>query len=154
MVEKKQKRIAGSSLMLALKEGCWPGNKGCSRLEKGQGGDEVGLIRKALDLEYKTSGSHGKILSQTHECTVLSWMDMPATFEEDWLSHSPAPKKQNCDVLLLLPQFSHHIGLPWWLSGNESACQCRRHRFDPRSGKIPHAAEQLSPFTTTIEPVL
>ena len=21
--------------------------------------------------------------------------------------------------------------LPWWLSGKESACQCRRHRFDP-----------------------
>lgn len=49
--------------MLALKERHQPGNKGCSRLEKEQGGDEVGLIRKALDLEYKTSGSHGKILS-------------------------------------------------------------------------------------------
>ena len=22
-------------------------------------------------------------------------------------------------------------GLPWWLSGKQSACQCRRHRFDP-----------------------
>ena len=21
-------------------------------------------------------------------------------------------------------------GLPWWLSGKESTCQCRRHRFD------------------------
>ena len=30
---------------------------------------------------------------------------------------------------------------PWWLSGKESACQCRRHGFDPWSGKIPHAAE-------------
>ena len=30
--------------------------------------------------------------------------------------------------------------LPWWLSGTESACQCRRHRicgFDPWVGKIP-----------------
>ena len=44
-------------------------------------------------------------------------------------------------------------GLPWWLSGEESTCQCRRHRFDPWSGKIPHAMEQLSPCTT-IEPVL
>ena len=26
--------------------------------------------------------------------------------------------------------------------------------FDPWSGKIPHAAEQLSPCTTTTEPVL
>ena len=24
-----------------------------------------------------------------------------------------------------------------WLSGKESACQCRRHRFNPRGGKIP-----------------
>ena len=23
------------------------------------------------------------------------------------------------------------LGLPWWLSGKESACQCRRHMFDP-----------------------
>ena len=22
-------------------------------------------------------------------------------------------------------------GLPWWLSGKESACQCRRHGYDP-----------------------
>ena len=46
------------------------------------------------------------------------------------------------------------VRLPWWLSGKESAYQCRRHRFDPRSGKIPHAKEQLSPSATTIEPVL
>ena len=36
----------------------------------------------------------------------------------------------------------------------KTACQCRRHGFDPWSGKIPHAAEQLSPCATTIEPVL
>ena len=35
-------------------------------------------------------------------------------------------------------------GLPWWLSGKESACQCRKHKFDPWSGKIPHASEQVS----------
>ena len=28
-------------------------------------------------------------------------------------------------------------GLPWWLSGKESACHCRRCRFDPWVGKIP-----------------
>ena len=44
-------------------------------------------------------------------------------------------------------------GLTWWRSGWESACQCRGHRFDPWSGKIPHAAEQLSPCATTTEPV-
>ena len=37
------------------------------------------------------------------------------------------------------------LGLPWWRSGWESACQCRGHGFEPWSGKIPHAVEQLSP---------
>ena len=23
------------------------------------------------------------------------------------------------------------LGLPWWLSGKESACQCKRYGFDP-----------------------
>ena len=42
-------------------------------------------------------------------------------------------------------------GLPWWHSGWESACQQRGLRFEPWSGKIPHAAEQLGPVTTTTE---
>ena len=36
------------------------------------------------------------------------------------------------------------VGLPWWLSGEESACQFRRHRFDPWSERIPHAPQLLS----------
>ena len=30
-----------------------------------------------------------------------------------------------------------NFGLPWWLSGEESACQCKRCGFDPWIGKIP-----------------
>ena len=45
------------------------------------------------------------------------------------------------------------LSLPWWLSGKESV-QCRRRGFNPSSGKIPRASEQLSPSTTTTEPVL
>ena len=45
-----------------------------------------------------------------------------------------------------------HLGLPWWLSGWESACQCRGHGFEPWSGKIPHAVEQLGPWATITEP--
>ena len=47
--------------------------------------------------------------------------------------------------------FKRTLGLPWWLSGKESICQCRRHGFDPLSGKIPHAWEQLSPWVATVE---
>ena len=43
-------------------------------------------------------------------------------------------------------------GLPWWCSSWEYACQCRGHRFEPWSGKIPHATEQLGPWATTTEP--
>ena len=46
------------------------------------------------------------------------------------------------------------IGLPWWLSGKKPACKCSRHGFDPWSGKIPHAVEQLNPCASTLEPVL
>ena len=44
------------------------------------------------------------------------------------------------------------LGLPWWHSGWESACQCKRHGFEPWSGNIPHAAAQLGPWATTTEP--
>ena len=44
-------------------------------------------------------------------------------------------------------------GLPWGLSGKESTCQCRRHRFNPQSRKIPHALVQLRLYTATLEPV-
>ena len=39
----------------------------------------------------------------------------------------------------------HRWGLTWGRSGWESAYQCRGHGFDPWPGRIPHAAEQLSP---------
>ena len=42
-------------------------------------------------------------------------------------------------------------GLPWCLSGKESAYQCRRLRFNPWSREIPRAAGQLSPCGTTTE---
>ena len=44
-------------------------------------------------------------------------------------------------------------GSPWWLSGKESAGQCRRHGFDLWSRKNPHAAGQLGLCTSTTEPM-
>ena len=42
-------------------------------------------------------------------------------------------------------------GLPWWLSGKESAWQCKRLVFDPWSRKITYANEWLNLCTTTTE---
>ena len=39
-----------------------------------------------------------------------------------------------------------------WLSGKESACQCRGHGFYPWFGKTPHAMGQLSPCAATAQP--
>ena len=36
------------------------------------------------------------------------------------------------------------MGLPWWLSGKESICQCRRHGFNPWSRNILLASGQWS----------
>ena len=63
------------------------------------------------------------------------------------------------DLTALILANLHHCpyknkswGFPWWLTGEESACQCRRQGFEPWSRKIPHAEEQLSLFNTTTEP--
>ena len=47
--------------------------------------------------------------------------------------------EQNYTTTTLRPPYQGR----WY--GKESTCQCRRHGFDPWSGKIPHALEQLRP---------
>ena len=44
------------------------------------------------------------------------------------------------------------MGLSWWLSGKESACQRRRQGFEPWFGKTPHTKKQQSPRTTLLSP--
>ena len=43
------------------------------------------------------------------------------------------------------------IGLPWWLSGKESACQCRRCGFDPWNGKISRRKWQSTPVYSPVK---
>ena len=39
----------------------------------------------------------------------------------------------------------------WWLSGEGSACQCRRHGFSTWPGKSPHIEKQLGLCATATE---
>ena len=48
-------------------------------------------------------------------------------------------------VFLILVDVPSLQGLPWWLSGKESTCQCMRCRFDPWVGKIPWRREKPLP---------
>ena len=41
-------------------------------------------------------------------------------------------------------------GFPGGSVVKKCACQCKRHRFDPWSWKIPQAVEQLSPCATVL----
>ena len=59
---------------------------------------------------------------------------------------------QRCQRKVKAAPNKMQTGLPWRRSGWESACQCRGHGFEPWSGTIPHAAEQLGPWATTTEP--
>ena len=64
---------------------------------------------------------------------------LPTFYDE-----KPKPKLSNLPKKRKLTD--HQQGLPWWLSGKESPCQGKRHRFTAWSGKTPHAGEQLSPW--------
>ena len=75
----------------------------------------------------------------------------------NWLIVSPLHSKIIPSWLHVSSHFSHlfnkqYLGPPWWRSGWESACRCRGHGFEPWSGRIPHAAEQLRPWATITEP--
>ena len=46
--------------------------------------------------------------------------------------------------LLFFGPATVYMGLPWWLSGRESACQCRRLKFNPWVGKDPLEKEMAT----------
>ena len=84
------------------------------------------------------------------ECTVLH---ARVKFITRGLSISQQSVLSLCACVSICKK-AYYVGLPGWLRGKESACQCRRHGFGSWSRKIPHAMEQLSACTTTREPVL
>ena len=80
-----------------------------------------------------------------HRCPAMAVAVGPikATIRKDSLSWGVCVQAWNRS------EFSR---LPWWPTGSESTCRCRGLGFDPWSGRIPHAAGQLSPRGTKTEP--
>ena len=54
----------------------------------------------------------------------------------------------------LLAKYKNYFRASLVFSGKESTCQCKKREFDPWSGKIPHALEQLNLWATSVKPVL
>ena len=55
-------------------------------------------------------------------------------------------------VSQLIISVKWYLGHSWCYCGQESACHCRRHKFDPWSGKISHVTEPWSSSALTTEP--
>ena len=74
-----------------------------------------------------------------------SWMASPTQWTWVWASSRSWWRRGRPGVLhsMGLQRVGHHWatelinGLPRWLSGKESVCQCRRYGFDSWVGKIP-----------------
>ena len=75
----------------------------------------------------------------------------PQTRAGHWINNFPHPHplppslprgpghvtREGGGLVGVWPSWRGCYGLPWWLRGKESACQCRRRGFDPWVRKIP-----------------
>ena len=78
----------------------------------------LSMVLQALHSQQAVRVCPGRLEASTEECTVLSGS---------------------------LNRIIYLIALtPWWPHGKKLACRCGRHGFNPCSGKISHAREQLS----------
>ena len=86
-------------------------------------------------LQVRTSPSWSKDIGWLH--AEGHWV----TAKSNWKLSVLATEVWSCGFWKLhTAEFNVKIpfqGLPWWLSGKERACQCRRLEFHPWSGKIP-----------------
>ena len=91
----------------------------------------IGTLRK---------GSEGKIFFIEQPLYLEGTTEKPPFCGHQCNSHGPGASRNT------------KIRRPWWHSGQESACQCKGHQFNPWSRKIPPATEQPSPSATAVCP--
>ena len=104
------------------------------------------------ELEPVSPALAGGFLTTAPPGKSLSSQILMTSFNTFIFSLSIYPMPFMCEILEVPRWIKTLPGLPCWRSGWESACQCREHGFEPWSGKIPHAAEQLDLWATTTEP--
>ena len=72
-------------------------------------------------------------------CVLLtSWGDREECLRMQLPCGAPRDVHVGQSLMLWRSQYPVSVGgFPWWLSGKESSCQCKRHEFDPWVRKIP-----------------
>ena len=99
----------------------------------------------------KIGFSRERVIQATVSHTAYRTNGWPLGFGGDWKSWQEQTGRREEEAQLKYIQESIS-GLPCWLSGGEFTCQRRRHRFHPWSERIPHAMQQLSPWTQLLSP--
>ena len=124
--------------------------------------DRVAIYCSVADLgrqscEQSVKGSVWNVCSMRHLLNIqvtMSSKQLGIQTSRDNSGRRPERKTGICDSAYRCIKNYRAELLPWWCSGQESACYCRRHRFCPCSRKISHAMEELSWCTTPTEPKL
>ena len=82
----------------------------------------------------KSNHYHCFVIRKSDNCNMVIFGFLPTKLipVSKWIFQFPV-------ITLLVKKFLW--GLPWWLSGKESACQCGRQGFATWSRKIPHTEE-------------
>ena len=88
---------------------------------------QLAMVRK--------TGGHRK----EHRDQYTKADDRPALLETDGTNGRNIAKfiSSTSHYIFPLSNLPFTRGLPEWLNGKESACQCRSHGFNPLKGKIP-----------------
>ena len=85
------------------------------------------------------AGSGARLLIQG-SCYHVTWFFLRTAFQIPGDEVNVLYCQTDSIIFSTLKATEH--GLPCFLGGKESSCECRRHRFDPLTGKIPHDTGQ------------
>ena len=102
-------------------------------------------VRSQTCFSYPSRESNGMLISDTVLCATQWPLALNCIWRHViiepflWAKHLPSGAQDEAVTSSSFgsPCYLLIQGLPWWFSGKEPTCQCRRCGFDPWVGKIP-----------------
>ena len=90
-----------------------------------------------LNIESRSRPTHNGQLVFKKDAKTTEWEKDHLFSKQCWNKRTPLCKNLTLSTYLTPQTKRHSRGFPGGSDSKESACQCRRHRFDPWIGKIP-----------------